>query len=72
MLMRKATWTNLTGDAIFQFPADDEGMQPHGRLASSDELLGVVDSISRRIDDLARELNCLGHFGDDDDTPRAA
>ena len=31
----------------------------------------VCETVSRRMEDLARELNCLGYF-DDDDTPRAA
>lgn len=33
--------------------------------------LAALDTMSRRMDDLARELNCLGYF-DDDDRPRAA
>lgn len=43
-----------------------------GRLESADRLLDLMDSMSRRIDDLARELNCFGHFDDDGDGPRAA
>lgn len=43
-----------------------------GRLESADRLFNLMDSMSRRIDDLARELNCFGHFDDDDDGPRAA
>jgi hypothetical protein len=37
----------------------------------SDELLSDLACVSRRMEDLARELNCLGFF-DDDDRPRAA
>jgi hypothetical protein len=33
---------------------------------------GAIDEMSRRIEDLARELNCLGYFDGDDDRPRAA
>ena len=40
---------------------------------STDELLSAINSMSRRMDDLARQLNCFGHFNDDDDDgPRAA
>ncbi len=31
----------------------------------------AVDTMSRRMEDLAREFGCLGYF-DDDDSPRAA
>ncbi len=31
----------------------------------------AADTMSRRMKDLARELDCLGYF-DDDDSPRAA
>jgi hypothetical protein len=37
----------------------------------ADDVLAMFDRMSRRIDDLARELHCLGHF-QDDDRPRAA
>ena len=37
------------------------------------DVLGAIDGMSRRIDELARELGCLGFFEDDDDDgPRAA
>jgi len=39
---------------------------------SAGRALDAIDSISRRIDDLARELNCLGYFDDGDDQPPAA
>ena len=40
---------------------------------SMDEILAAFDDMSRRITDLARELNCLGHFDDpNNDLPRAA
>ena len=38
---------------------------------SAGQVIEAIDSMSRRLDDLARELRCLGHF-DDDDGPRAA
>ncbi len=38
-----------------------------------DDAIAAVESMSRKIKDLARELNCLGYFDDeDDDRPRAA
>ena len=40
---------------------------------SMDDMLAAVDDISRRINDLARELHCLGYFDDpNSDLPRAA
>ena len=35
------------------------------------DLLAAFEAVSRRMEDLARELGCLGFF-DDDDRPRAA
>lgn len=33
----------------------------------------MIETVSRRMEDLARDLNCLGFFSDDDDDrPRAA
>ncbi len=34
-------------------------------------VFAAADTMSRRMKDLARELDCLGYF-DDDDSPRAA
>lgn len=48
------------------------------RLARYDEtdeparVLNDIENVSRRIDSLARELNCFGYFDDDSDRPRAA
>jgi hypothetical protein len=42
-------------------------------LDSGPAALAAIEHVSRRIDDLARELNCLGYFDDAfDDWPRAA
>jgi hypothetical protein len=65
------------------FPADpsapDETSSPPERKFdltflpdSAEQVLEAIEHMSRRIDDLARELNCLGHFDDDDDGPKAA
>ena len=45
-----------------------------GLPESASQVFEAIEVMSRRIDDLARELNCLGHFDDDDDDrgPRAA
>ena len=40
--------------------------------AGANALTALYD-VSRKMEDLARELNCLGYFNDDDDNrPRAA
>ncbi len=57
-------------------PRDGGEERPAFDLAALPESAGqVVEALgemSRRIDDLARNLNCLGYFYDDDDGPRAA
>jgi hypothetical protein len=42
-----------------------------GRVSPSDEVLDALDDVSRRMENLARALDCLGFF-EDDDGPRAA
>lgn len=38
-----------------------------------DDMMTTLDTVSRRIHDLARELKCLGYFDDENaDRPRAA
>ncbi|MCA9285872.1 MAG: hypothetical protein KDA22_11685 [Phycisphaerales bacterium] len=39
---------------------------------SVDSTLLAMDDVSRRMEDLARQLGCLGFFGDGGDGPRAA
>lgn len=36
------------------------------------DALAALANVSRRINDLARELKCLGYFDDGEDRPRAA
>jgi len=43
-----------------------------GLPQSTDDVLAAFATVSRRINDLARELKCLGYFDDEDDRPRAA
>ena len=42
-----------------------------GRVSPAHEVLDALDDVSRRMENLARALDCLGFF-DDDDGPRAA
>ena len=43
-----------------------------GLPESASQVFESIEVLSRRIEDLARELNCLGHFDDDGRGPRAA
>jgi len=42
-----------------------------GRLSPPHQALDALDDVTRRMENLARTLDCLGFF-DDDDGPRAA
>jgi hypothetical protein len=64
------------------FPRTQPGPDPHrehqpeiGPHAAGDGSMGdaleALELVSRRMEDLARALDCLGYF-DDDDRPRAA
>ncbi len=57
-------------------PQSTSGQRPFdltGLPDSAGQVFEAIEVMSRRIDDLARELNCLGHFDDDDGLgPRAA
>ncbi|MHC4416589.1 MAG: hypothetical protein ACYS0G_15055 [Planctomycetota bacterium] len=53
------------------FPRPQAGPKPPANSSMSD-VLGALESVSRRMEDLARALGCLGYFDDDDDRPRAA
>lgn len=55
--------------------ASDRVEQPPGFDSPRDparEVLAAFANVSRRIEDLARELKCFGYFDDGDDRPRAA
>ena len=74
------------GPQPIPFPAEVAGKTPasgeepstasllEGIGPSTDDVLSSIDSMSRRIDDLASQLNCFGYFeeGGDDDRPSAA
>jgi len=54
---------------------DDEdanvmGFVGPGGSSSGRDVLDAFDRVSRRMEDLARALGCLGHFDDDDDDDR--
>ncbi|MHC5003695.1 MAG: hypothetical protein ACYTJ0_11280 [Planctomycetota bacterium] len=39
---------------------------------TAERAIAAVETMSRKLEDLARELNCFGYFDGDDDRPRAA
>ncbi len=66
----------------FPFPRTQPGPDPHRErqpeisprapgAGSMSDALEALELVSRRMEDLARALGCLGYF-DDDDRPRAA
>ena len=56
------------------FPQPQGSPEPGAEDAADSvaDALQALDSVSRRMRDLARALGCLGYFDDDDDRPRAA
>ena len=62
-------------DQCAPIPADERVAIPfpHIRLAATyaTDIFEALEAVSRRMEDLAREFDCLGYF-DDDDGPRAA
>ena len=57
------------------FGSSIPGNQPLGTIAGDtlpERVFTSIDTMSRRMEDLAREFDCLGHFDDDDGGPRAA
>ncbi len=60
----------------FQFPLlriASEADDPPVDEVSGHDVFAAFDAVSRRMEDLARALGCLGYFDDDgDDRPRAA
>lgn len=54
-------------------PTERAALAKSGLPTSAEDVLEALDTMSRRIDDLARELNVIGYYDDpDDDGPRAA
>ena len=47
--------------------------RPGAERGADSEILAAFEAVSRKMEDLARELDCFGFFDDgDDDRPRAA
>ena len=44
----------------------------HPERPQAPDVLFAFEQVSRRMEDLARNLGCFGFFDDDDDQPRAA
>ncbi len=72
--------TPSEGKDSIPFPAEQSGSatgEPGSQEApaagerSTADVLLAFEQVSRRMEDLARELGCMGFF-DDDDRPRAA
>lgn len=69
-----------TDESPLQFPCKTTSGRDCAEYAASPtntgdaaaNALAALDDASRRMEDLARNLNCLGFFNDDDDRPRAA
>lgn len=59
-------------DTPIPFPKATEAPPTDRATGGGHRAIAAVRTVSRRIDDLARELNCLGWFDGDDDRPRAA
>ena len=62
-----------TPEPSLKFPIEHArgSLDVNDQHGNAEDVLDALENVSRRIDDLARELNCLGWF-DDDDRPRAA
>ena len=43
-----------------------------GHRGTAAEVFASFDTVSRKMEDLARDLDCFGFFDDGDDEPRAA
>ena len=78
--MRMTLPTDAGSDSLLQFPKLSIGSSTPGdrppltsiaQLTLPERVFTTIDTMSRRMEDLAREFDCLGHF-DDDDGPRAA
>lgn len=53
-------------------PAERDQLRSMGIPGSPEDVLSELDNMSRKIDDLAKELGVMGFYDDDPDRPRAA
>jgi hypothetical protein len=65
--------TNRQPPPTLRFPIELARRRNPGTPAVAEDVLAALEEVSRKMEDLARSLGCLGHFDDDDDDrPRAA
>ncbi len=69
--MRTSHPTSAESEMLLRFSEPSYQLSTPGQNTFGERVLADVDTMSRRMEDLAREFDCLGHF-DDDDGPRAA
>ena len=54
------------------FPRPLSTPLPDPDILAGADVFRAIDDVSRKMEDLARALDCFGYFDDDDDRPRAA
>ncbi len=70
--MMRMTHSTSAGTAMLpQSSAPSYERSTPGQSTLGGQVFSAVDTVSRRMEDLAREFDCLGYF-DDEDGPRAA
>ena len=72
MTIHRPKLDGLADSDPLPFPAEEGQDRRAAPSQAAEDALAALDSMSRKIRDLARELNCLGYFDGDDDRPRAA
>ena len=69
--MRMSNSTNAGPDMLLRSFEPSCQLSTPSHSALPEHVFAAVDTMSRRMRDLAREFDCLGYF-DDGDGPRAA
>ena len=69
--MRTSHPTSAGSEMLLRSPEPSYQLSTPGQNTLGERVFTDVDTMSRRMEDLAREFDCLGHF-DDDSGPRAA
>ena len=69
--MRMSHSTSTGSDMLLRSVEPSYQQSTPGHNTRPEHVLAAVDTMSRRMEDLAREFDCLGYF-DDEDGPRAA
>jgi hypothetical protein len=66
------TWSRGGNPGLFPTHVQVQ-RRPGAKRGATDEVFAAFEAVSRKMEDLARELDCFGFFDDgDDDRPRAA